>query len=173
MVYHSSFNEDQQYRTVGNFPILPLKTTQKGPAPKADPNNPDIIDEAIELFKANILFRNFEVQGNGDRVLIYLILYITKCLLKVATANKADAEKQLFLLAQEQFSVPTDANFPLGGFVTCPNTRDATDTMRQYLTQLRLEMGIRLVQKVYANDPSRPNKWWMCFSKRKFLGKAL
>ncbi|KYR03144.1 actin related protein 2/3 complex [Tieghemostelium lacteum] len=174
MVFHSSFNDDQgQYRLVGNWPLLPVKTTQKGPAPKGDPNQPDIIDEALDLFKANILFRNFEVQGNGDRVLIYLTLYITKCLLKIATMNKADAEKALFLVAQEQFAVPGEQAFALGGYVTIPNTRDATDTIRQTLTQLRLEMGYRLCSRVYALDAARPNKWWLCFSKRKFLNKAL
>ncbi|GAM22120.1 hypothetical protein SAMD00019534_052950 [Acytostelium subglobosum LB1] len=172
-VYHSNFNADEsQYRAIGNFPILPIKTNHKGPAPKADPNSVDCIDEALDFFKANILFRNFEVQGNGDRVLIYLTLYITKCLLKIANLSKADAEKQLFTMAQEQFSVPGEAAFPLGGLVVIPNTRDAADTMRQALTQLRLECGVRLVQRCYT-EPARPNKWWICFSKRKFLGKAL
>ena len=34
------------------------------------------MDEALALFRANVLFRNFEVQGHGDRVLIYLTLLI-------------------------------------------------------------------------------------------------
>ncbi|KAN0050398.1 hypothetical protein ACTA71_003521 [Dictyostelium dimigraforme] len=205
MVYHSQFNDESAgFRLVGNVPILPLKTTHKGPAPKGDANSLDIIDEALDLFKANILFRNFEVQGNGDRVLIYLTLYITKCLLKIAPMNKADAEKALFLIAQEQFSIPGESAFPLGGLVTVPNTRDGNnnssggggsssssngccsnssnnclavgrtaDTLRQYFTQLRLELGVRLCQRVYAVDPARANKWWICFSKRKFLNKAL
>ncbi|KAM9994297.1 hypothetical protein ACTFIZ_005575 [Dictyostelium cf. discoideum] len=174
MVYHSQFNDESAgFRLVGNVPILPLKTTHKGPAPKGDANAVDIIDEALDLFKANILFRNFEVQGNGDRVLIYLTLYITKCLLKIAPMNKADAEKALFLIAQEQFSIPGESAFPLGGLVTVPNTRDAADTLRQYFTQLRLELGVRLCQRVYAVDPAKANKWWICFSKRKFLNKAL
>eukprot|EP01133_Synstelium_polycarpum_P018077 gene18077-21601_t len=165
-------SENANYRVIGNFPILPIKTAHKGPAPKADASQPDVIDEALDLFKANILFRNFEVQGNGDRVLIYLTLYITKCLLKIATLSKQDAEKQLFTMAQEQFSIPGETAFPLGGMITVPASRDGTDGIRQALTQLRLEMGVRLVQRVYS-EPSRPNKWWMCFSKRKFLGKAL
>ncbi len=36
----------------------------------------DIVDEAIRLFRANVLFRNFEVQGGGDRILVYLTLFI-------------------------------------------------------------------------------------------------
>ena len=38
--------------------------------------NGDIVDEAIYLFRANVLFRNFEVQGSADRTLIYLTLLI-------------------------------------------------------------------------------------------------
>jgi len=36
----------------------------------------DVVDEAIRLFRANVLFRNFEVQGGGDRILVYLTLFI-------------------------------------------------------------------------------------------------
>jgi hypothetical protein len=43
----------------------------------------DVIDEALELFRANCFFRNYEIQGNGDRALIYLILFIGECLGKV------------------------------------------------------------------------------------------
>ena len=36
----------------------------------------DIVDEAIDYFRANVLFRSFEMQGAADRVLAYLTLYI-------------------------------------------------------------------------------------------------
>lgn len=36
----------------------------------------DIIDEAIDLYRANCLFKNFEITGPGDRVLVYLTLFI-------------------------------------------------------------------------------------------------
>jgi len=174
MVYHSSFVDGQDYRYVGNLPILPLKTKYKGPAPQCAPDQTDIVDEAISLFKANILFRNFEVKGGGDRLLIYLTLYISKCLLKFAEKkpNKGDAEKLLYQTAIENFSLPGDKDFPLGGLVTPPKDRAETDLLRQYFLQLRQEIGLRLVGVVYT-EPSKPSKWWMCFSKRKFLNKAV
>ena len=43
----------------------------------------DIIDEILGFFKANVLFKHFEVKGGVDRVLIYLILYTTQCLQKL------------------------------------------------------------------------------------------
>lgn len=58
--------------------MLPLKTRLRGPAPCLDPASAeeDQIDEAIKLFRANVLFRNFEVLGAADRTLIYLTLSI-------------------------------------------------------------------------------------------------
>jgi len=41
---------------------------------------PDIVDEAIRSFRWNILFRNFEVLGGADRVLVYLTLWILRCI---------------------------------------------------------------------------------------------
>ena len=31
----------------------------------ADPNTPDVIEEALDLFRANCLFRNFEIKGQS------------------------------------------------------------------------------------------------------------
>jgi len=87
--------------------------------------------------------------------------------------SKGGAEKAMYQLAIENFSLPGDRNFALGGYVTNPANRQETDTMRQYLTQLRQELGLRLVGRVYEFDESAPNKWWMCFQKRKFLNKTL
>jgi actin related protein 2/3 complex subunit 3 len=171
--YNSAFN-DPNAKVICNMAILPLKTKYKGPAPPAPPDKEDIIDESLNFFKANVLFRNFEPKGPADRVLIYLTLYISACLQKLSpTTKKVDAEKILYQLALENFSLPGDKGFVLGGFVTNPSNRQETDTMRLYLTQLRQEMGLRLVGRVYARDESKPDKWWMCFQKKKFLNKAL
>lgn len=37
-------------------------------ADAVDPSRADIVDEAIDLFRANSLFRNFEIKGGADRV---------------------------------------------------------------------------------------------------------
>ena len=51
-----------------------------GPAIKADFETDDIVDEAINFFRANILFKYYEVKGPADKVLIYLTVFIQKCL---------------------------------------------------------------------------------------------
>lgn len=75
--YHSAFNDKDAAQLCG-MAMLPLKTRVRGPAPQLDVASAedDQIDEAIRLFRANVLFRNFEVLGAADRTLIYLTLLI-------------------------------------------------------------------------------------------------
>ena len=40
----------------------------------------DIIDEALNFFRANILFKFYDIRGPGDRVIVYLTVFIQKCL---------------------------------------------------------------------------------------------
>eukprot|EP01112_Ceratiomyxa_fruticulosa_P019872 TRINITY_DN6604_c0_g1_i1.p1 TRINITY_DN6604_c0_g1~~TRINITY_DN6604_c0_g1_i1.p1 ORF type:complete len:173 (+),score=41.09 TRINITY_DN6604_c0_g1_i1:140-658(+) len=172
MVYHSNFNEVEA-RNISGLSILPIKSKVKGNAPVAPPDQEDIIDESLNYFKANVLFRNFEVKGPADRLLIYISLYINKLLTKCAGKNKGDADKLFYQAAIENFTLPGDKDFPLGGLVTAPKTKADADFLRQYFTQVRQETGVRLLERLYGKDPSKPNKWWMCFSKRKFLNKTL
>lgn len=37
----------------------------------------------LSLFRANTFFRNFEIRGPADRLLIYGILFLSECLGKV------------------------------------------------------------------------------------------
>ncbi|KAF9177543.1 subunit of the Arp2/3 complex [Haplosporangium sp. Z 767] len=170
--YHSAFNEAADLRSVGSMAMLPIKTRVRGPAPLADPNEEDIIDEALNLFRANVLFRNFEIKGDADRVLIYLILFITECLGKLArNPSLREAEKILGTLALGNFAIPGDATFPLNALYSAPSSKMDADLLRQYLSQLRQEMAVRLPNRIYEND--KPGKWWMCFQKRKFMNKSL
>lgn len=132
-----------------------------------DPEQPDIIDEALSLFRANSLFRNFEIKGAADRTLIYLILYISDCLNRIASPTgrswtPQEAVKQLTTLALENFALPGDAGFPLNTAFQAPKSRTDSDTLRQYLSQCRQEMAPRLVERVYGPD-GKPSKWWMAF----------
>jgi actin related protein 2/3 complex subunit 3 len=98
--YNSIFNHDSSEPTtalVGNFPLLPLRTRVRGPAytlpldaslplhlsPEPDSESYDALDEVLSLFRANTFFRNFEIQGPADRLLIYGILWVSECLGKI------------------------------------------------------------------------------------------
>jgi actin related protein 2/3 complex, subunit 3 len=45
------------------------------------------------------------------------------------------------------------------------------DTFKAYFKQAREELGLRLVERVFADGAK--SKWWQFFSKRKFMGKEL
>lgn len=102
----------------------------------ADPNEADILDETLDLFRANSLFRNFEIKGPADRLLIILILFISDCLAKIGTARtvpaQLEASKTLNTLAVDNFAIPGDAAFPLNAHYTPPASRADAGTSRQY-----------------------------------------
>ena len=156
-----------------NFAILPLKTKQRGPAPTApDSDQDDIIDEAISLYRANSFFRNFEIKGPADRALIYLILYIQECLVKLSVKlpNLNEGQKLLAIHATSNFALPGDVNFPLNAMYDKPSNKADADFLKQYLAQLRQETSLRLATRVYEQgQDDKPSKWWVCFSKRKFM----
>jgi len=133
----------------------------------------DIIDEALRLFKANILFHNFEVKGFADRLLIYITLYISACLGKLVHKSKGEADKILYSFAIENFAMPGDKTFALGGLCSAPANRNDAETLKAYLTQIRQETYVRFLDLVYASNDREPDKWWICFAKRKFLNKTL
>jgi actin related protein 2/3 complex, subunit 3 len=58
-----------------------------------------------------------------------------------------------------------------------PASRQEAETLRQYLMQLRQELASRLLARVFEDgnggQADRPSKWWLSFSKRKFMGKSL
>ena len=85
------------------------------------------MDEAIDLFRANSLFRNFEIKGAADRTLIYLILLNYDCLSRIAAApttwTKNEAYKHLSSYAVDAFALPGDAQFPLSTLYSLPNSR--------------------------------------------------
>lgn len=83
---------------IANLPLLPLRTRTRGPAytlPPLPPSTPahespdpdsesyDALDEILSLYRANTFFRNFEIKGPADRLLIYGILCVGELLGKV------------------------------------------------------------------------------------------
>ncbi|CAB4042275.1 Actin-related 2 3 complex subunit 3 [Paramuricea clavata] len=112
----------------------------------------DIIEEAIYYFKANIFFKNYEIKGDADRVLIYLTLYITECLKKLQRCqSKEQGRKELQTLAVTAFDIPGDSKFPLNAMYQKPNSRQESDQMRQYMflipKQINHQSGGCVLQK--------------------------
>jgi actin related protein 2/3 complex subunit 3 len=206
--YHSVFLDEPNQHLIGNFALLPLRTKTRGPAqqlPQLPPGTSDLdldpsaenydpLDEILSLFRANTFFRNFEIKGPADRVLIYGILYLTDILSKIKPGMvRRDAEKAVMNVALEtNFAIPGDAGFPLNQMFEPPKDRNEAEVLRQYVMQVRQELAQRLLGRVYADGTGVPSKvsletgwslsrdmvlttlqWWLSFSKRKFMGKQL
>jgi len=93
--------------------------------------------------------------------------------LGVITITGDDARTFLQGQATPDFRNLNDDGFVFGGFFHNPNGRQEADTVRAYFTQLRQELGIRLLDRVYPpGGEAAASKWWICFNKRKFMNIA-
>ncbi|TRY76604.1 hypothetical protein TCAL_03494 [Tigriopus californicus] len=144
---------DGQQSTVGAIFLTTKGTGTRGPAPVvANNTDRDIVDESLELFKANIFFSSFEIKDRSDQLLVYCILYIVLCLRMIQKcATKERAVKEMFTLALEKFDLPGDAGFPLNCYYEPAKSQQDRDTLHKYLTQIRSEIGARLLERVF--DP--------------------
>ena len=164
---------------VGNCVLLPLNSKYRGPAYPAN-SDYDIIDECLDLFRANSLFKNFEIQSPADRILIYGILFINDCLahLKINTSQN-EAVKLLTNLALDDFSLPGTPGFPLNNVYSVPvQDHSQMDLLRSYLQQFRQELAMRLIQRIYVDATTGtatagPSKFWLAFTRRRFMNKSL
>jgi actin related protein 2/3 complex subunit 3 len=171
--YHSKKNDDGDVE-VCTCALCPLRTELKGPAMIIAEGQEDIIDEVITNFRANVLFRNFEVLGGADRTLIYLTLHAVQCLVRCEKIeDKPSALRELKALSKTNpFTIPGESNFPLGGLFTPPATKAEGDAWRSYFRQAREELAIRICDRLFDTDGTK-NKWWQAFSKKKFMGKEM
>jgi len=173
--YHSKFNKVANPRVLGGIALLPIKAIKsKGPAPiPAADQEFDIVNEAINYFKANVFFNTYEIKGPADRLLVYLTLFIHQCLCRMTRCSNADGvNKEMYQLSIEAFKLPMDAGFPLAPFYSQLGSKRESDELRAYMLQCRQETSGRLAEMV-IDASGKPSKWWLCFTKRRFLGKSL
>lgn len=171
--YHSVFLDEPNQQLIGNFALLPLRTRTRGPAQQlpqltdtteldVEPSHPcyDPLDEILSLFRANTFFRNFEVKGPADRVLIYGILFVSEALSKIKPGtSRRDAEKAVNNIALDtNFAIPGDAGFPLNQAFEPPRDRNEAEVLRQYIMQMRQELARRLLDRVYMDGTGAPSK---------------
>ncbi|PNW78426.1 hypothetical protein CHLRE_09g397950v5 [Chlamydomonas reinhardtii] len=188
MAYHSHYNSDTGFKLCCGIPLVPLN-------PAGSESSFDPVEEAIELFRPNSLFKNFEFRGPGDKLLVYLIIFINSCLRRLAERKpgppREEARQLLYAHAHDRFALPGQAGFPLSGLFTAPASREEEDSIRTYLRQCREEVGRRLLDRLYgpaAAAPggsgapasaaascaaATPNKHWMAFANRRFLDRTM
>ncbi|RAR06877.1 ARP2/3 complex, 21 kDa p21-Arc subunit [Stemphylium lycopersici] len=161
--YHSVFLDEPNQQLIGNFALLPLRTRTRGPAVQlpalpadvteltidASHESYDPLDEILALFRANTFFRNFEIKGPADRVLIYGILFR-----QAGHVSEADRVSQavMNIALDTNFAIPGDAGFPLNQAFEAPADRNAAEVMRQYIMQMRQELATRLLNRLSMDE---------------------
>jgi actin related protein 2/3 complex subunit 3 len=198
MPFASAFNgAEHEKKTILGCGLYAIKQHPKagsncGPAPKLEDVVPDeaggegtpaydIVDEAIYYFKSNMMHKTFEVKGPADRLILYMTLYIQQCLKRLLaagkTAQKTQARQMLLSLAIERSPSPLDQTYPFSAFHPPASKCGAgeADAWGDYAKQLRLEIGVRLIQRIFAYPEAdgTASKWWLCFGNTKFLGAQL
>ena len=166
-------------RTACGMAIMDLQTSVRGPAypyvanEENDSDEGDIIEESLYFFRANVLFRNFEIKSPCDKTLVLVTLYIQLCLKECEKyATEGEAKRALTSLALKQFAIPGEPGFPLSAMYTRAEGIEESDLFRNYYRQIREEVNRRILGRLYYEDGSK-NKWWQSFSKRKFMGKEI
>ncbi|XP_078439476.1 actin-related protein C3 [Wolffia australiana] len=173
MVYHSSFVDEEGIRKACGCALFPLKTHIKGPAPAAEQGAEDIVDEAITFFRANVFFKNFDVQSSADKLLVYLTLYINVALKRLEGCRTlAEGTKAIINLGLEAVPVPGEPGFPFPGLFSPPKSNKEAELLRNYLKQIREETSGRLLRRTYRIN-GMPNKWWLAFAKRTFMDMTI
>jgi len=128
---------------------------------------------AIDFFRANVLYRTYHTNGPADLQIAYLTAFIGEVLRVLTKYKKKDeGRKNITAVSMSQtFSVPGDKKFPFAGFFKAPENRAEAESFRNYFRQLRETLVDRLLDVVYLPNGDA-NKWWMQFSKRKFMNIA-
>merc|ERR1712159_54593 len=154
MVYNSKWNKEE--------PV----------APQMEGLDEDIVDEAIDKFKANVMFKSFKPEGPADLTHLYLLLFIHQCIQRLEKCeNKRKGQEALNELLSNSVAVPFDSSFPVSALYTQDNAQRG-DTVK-YFGQLRKQVTVRLVDLVFPVETEPGSKWWLCFAKRSFLKKPL
>ena len=144
-----------------------------GDAPPPEGGELDILDQAIRFFRANVLFKRFDVRGEGDRTLLYLTFYLSLCMNRLEKARtRAEGERAMAELARESFAAPGDSKWILGAFFPTAASQGEADEWKGYMKSCRERVGRRLLHYCYKADGSY-DKFWMSFCNKKFMGKAL
>ena len=159
--------------TLSGIAFAPIKTKFAGPAQVLpESQEDDIVDEAIGYFRAQCLFKNFEVKGPADKLMIYITVYIQKCLEVIQKdQDQKKAEKNIFTLSIAEVPSPSDTKFFMKDLVKANPKEDGK--LQQYLKQIKQEVSKRLLNILFNPEWGTLDlKFWLAYSKKKFLNRA-
>lgn len=170
--YHSKFNTLDSEKFCG----IPVLSYRKKSSAIMDPKkicSPpdgsfDIIDEAIIYFRVNVFFKNFAIEGDADKLIVYLTVFIQKILEKANNPDENKAKANVRALVDGCDYVKKVDNF-FNVLVT--DTPGQYDSLRKYLKELRAETVDRMINILFENSETKMDKkFWVALGKKKFMG---
>jgi actin related protein 2/3 complex subunit 3 len=171
--YHSIFNE-KTYFTICGIPYIEFKQNKlpdmdsdklKMPMSELDL---DIIDESLIYFRANVLFKNFPIKGDADKLLVYITVFISKCL-EVSINQEPEKAKLLIKSLIDDCDWSPTKNHFLNNILTVK--QNEVNELQVYLKAIRREVAMRLMFILYDSDYKTLDlKFWLGFAKKKFMG---
>ena len=173
--YHSVWNKKKPDQKYCGIPVFDFKKDKTPSLDYKKLNVPidsielDIIDEAIIYFRANVLFKNFSIDGDADKLIVYITVFIQKCLEKAGLNTEPNTAKvNMKKLIDSCEYIPNTENF----FNVLVDKKDnEISNLQKYLKEIRKEVVNRLIYILYDNnETSIDRKFWLALGKKKFMG---
>ncbi len=173
--YHSVFNKAKINQKICGIPVFEFKEKK---TPTLDPSKLkvalnqielDIIDEAIIYFRANVMFKNFNIDGDADKLIVYITVFSQKCLERAADPNPNKAKENMRKLVEQCEYVAKSENF----FNVLVNKKEGGDmtSLQNYLRRIRKETVERLIYILFEDEKTKMDaKYWIALGKKKFMG---
>ena len=171
--YHSKFNQVECDKICG----IPMLQFRKKSSPVLDPkklsSSPDgsfdIIDEAIIYFRSNIFFKNFPIEGDSDKLIVYLTVFIQKILEKANIPDMNKAKNIVKSLVDGCEYVKESQNF-FNLLITDDKNPASYTALKKYLRELRTETVERMVNILFDNpETTLDRRFWLALGKKRFL----
>lgn len=174
--YHSVFNEKKDVQTFMGIPAFYFKENKTPTLDnsklkvKLDQIELDIIDEAIIYFRSNVLFKNFSIDGDADKLLVYITVFIQKCLEKANNPDQKKAKENMRKLVTSCEYVPDVENF-FNILCDLKKKKAELGDLQRYLKNVRKETCERLIYILFDDEKYKMDyKFWVSLGKRKFMG---
>ena len=173
--YHSVFNKKEADTKYCGILVLDFKKNKSPSLDISKLNVPlesielDIIDEAIIYFRANVLFKNYSIDGDADKLIVYITVFIQKCLEKTDMNTEPNTAKaNMKKLVDSCEYIPNTENF---FNVLVDKKQNEIPNLQKYLKEIRKEVVDRLIFILYENEKSAMDrKFWLALGKKKFMG---
>ena len=163
--YHSVFNKAEVNQKYCGIPVFEFKEKK---TPTLDATKLKVDLKPIIYFRANVLFKNFNIDGDADKLLVYITVFIQKCLEKATDPNPAKAKENMKKLVDQCEYIPKTENF----FNILVTKKDSEiPNLQKYLKSIRKETVERLIYILFEDEKTKMDfKYWVALGKKKFMG---